>query len=114
MENRIDLMLDQRALERGVVFDGGGDDSNLRNQTAADQLALRVPIAHQRGDLRALAQQMPNQPRAHQASCAGDQNASGLPESAQTHTFHGACPEVHSFSSSIFSRMVSMGCQKPS
>ena len=80
----------------------------------ADSLALRHPVAHEADDVRVAREQALDEPAAEQARRAGDEHRAVEPVGVAHQTLQGALPLCHSPSSSSTSRIVSMGCQKPS
>ena len=114
MKHGADLVFHQGTLDRCVILDRAVHDAGAIEHSAANQFTLRVPVAHQHCDIGTKVHELAHQPRPHQTRAAGHEDAPVSPEFAHAHTLHGASPELHNFSSSIFSRTVSMGCQKPS
>ena len=98
-----------------VVLEAAVHDAGAHDVAAADQLALRIPVAHERDDVGAVLEQPLDEPRADDARGAGHEDAAFTPvRSVTAISFQGALPLAHSSSSSFRSRSVSIGCQKPS
>src|SRR5712692_8585013 len=63
VENGIDLVLADGSFNRLEVLEAAIDDGSPVDVAAADQLALRIPVAHQRDDPRSLVEKPLDQPR---------------------------------------------------
>ena len=67
VEYRVDFVLDHRTLDGLIVFERAVDDGDARPEPAADQLRLRVHIADEADDERALLDQLAHEPRTDDA-----------------------------------------------
>ena len=94
MEDGVDLVFAQGALEQVLVADIAAHDLDPIDQAGPHQLALRHPVADQAHHIRAALQQAPYQPAAEQPRGARDQRRTVAPE-VHSQIFHGASPFAH-------------------
>ena len=114
VEDGVDLVLVDRALERVVVLEAAVDDRGAPDVAAANELGLRIPVAHERDDVRAVSEQALDEPRSDDAGGAGDEDAAFGPVASRCPHLPRRASRAQSSSSSRFSRSVSIGCQNPS
>src|SRR5271156_359644 len=92
MENDFDFILTERALNKITIDNVAAHGIHLLNVTAADQFALRHPVAYQANNVGPGLNKLLDEPRPEQACAAGDENGSISPEGIHSdHTFHGVC-----------------------
>ena len=80
VEDRRDLVLAERALERLLIAHVAADDADPVEQSGGDQLRARHPVAHQATTSAPGASELPHEPAAEQAGGAGHEDGPVAPE----------------------------------
>ena len=90
MKDDFDFILTKRALNEIAVGDIPAHGIDLFDAPAADEFALRNPVAHEANDVRTRFKQLLHQPRTEQSGAAGDEDRAISPKRIHSaHTFHG-------------------------
>ena len=103
MDDRVDLVLDDGALDGPGILEVAVDQRGSLQGAAAQQLRLWIHIPDERDHVRALIDEAPGQPRPHHTGGAGHEHPMGRP-GAHDHTRQGAAPESHRLLRSTDSR----------
>ena len=109
MDDRIDLVLAENALEQRLIAHVPPDDVHALERPAAYELRLRYPVADKARHVGALVKQPRHQPASDQACAACHERRAVAPERRHGQTLDGAGSARAR--SGIRSRDVSTGCR---
>ena len=115
MQHDLGLCSSERFFQRVKIAHVADDGVHVCEACLREQVFRRRLEAVAR-DVGARVEQDAAEPAAFEARMTRDEDALAAIEFQDVqsfHTFHGAWPVFHSVSSCIFSRIVSMHCQKP-
>src|SRR2546423_1766506 len=80
VENGLDLVLGERALEQWLILGGAADDVDAGEETGPGQLGAAHLITHQTDDVSTALDEGLCGPGADEAGAAGDEDTAGAPE----------------------------------